>query len=58
VALIALTIAIPFLPFAGLLGFVPLPGALMLMLLGVTLLYVAATEVAKRIYYRSALERG
>jgi Mg2+-importing ATPase len=52
--LIAVTFAIPYLPRAGVLGFVPLPGALLGALAGITALYVAAAELAKRWFYRSA----
>jgi Mg2+-importing ATPase len=50
--MIAITPAIPFLPGAGYLGFVPLSPALLLALAAVTVLYVAATEAAKRWFYR------
>ncbi len=49
VALVALFI--PYLPFASLFGFIPLPLPLMLLVLGITGAYVLATEVAKRIFY-------
>ena len=44
------TLAIPYLPFGGFLGFTPLPAWLMLALLGITALYVAAAELAKRFF--------
>jgi Mg2+-importing ATPase len=47
-ALIPLTLALPYWPPARVLGFVPLPGALVAMLAGITALYVAATELLKR----------
>ena len=50
--IIALTYVIPFLPFAGLLGFTALPATMLLTLTGITVLYVAATELAKRRFYR------
>ncbi|MBC7261719.1 MAG: cation transporting ATPase C-terminal domain-containing protein, partial [Chloroflexi bacterium] len=46
-----ITVAIPYLPFAGILGFTPLPASVMLGLLGITALYVLATEVAKKVFY-------
>jgi Mg2+-importing ATPase len=46
------TLAIPYLPFAGVLGFVPLPPLTLLLLIAITLLYVAANEVVKRAFYR------
>jgi Mg2+-importing ATPase len=52
VALISLTLAIPYLPYSGVLGFVPLPSSLLATVCGITVLYVAATEFAKRWFYR------
>jgi Mg2+-importing ATPase len=52
VAVAVLALALPYLaPVAGLLGFVPLP--LLAALLGVVAAYVAATEAAKRWFWRS-----
>jgi hypothetical protein len=49
-ALVAvLAIALPFLPRVDLLGFVPLPPALLAALLGITAAYVAASEGVKRV---------
>jgi Mg2+-importing ATPase len=48
VGLIAVALAIPFLPFAGVFGFVPLPGMLVAAICGITALYVGATELTKR----------
>jgi hypothetical protein len=36
------------------LSFVPLPAALLAALAGITVLYVVATEILKRWFYRSA----
>ena len=52
-AITGLTFLIPFLPHAGLLGFVPIPGRLLLALVGITALYVGATELAKSRFYRA-----
>jgi Mg2+-importing ATPase len=52
VVMIAITPVIPFLPGAGYLGFVPLSSTLLMALTLVTVLYVAATELAKRWFYR------
>ncbi|MCL4862547.1 MAG: magnesium-translocating P-type ATPase [Caldilineaceae bacterium] len=49
VTLVAL--AIPYLPLNGLLGFTPLPPLVLVLLLALTLLYIAVSEIAKRIYY-------
>jgi Mg2+-importing ATPase len=48
-------IAIPYLPRATMLGFVPLPGALIGAIAGITGLYVVATELLKRLFYRGRL---
>ena len=52
VAVIVLTLAIPFLPFVAILGFVPLPPALLTTLCAITLMYVAATELTQKWFYR------
>ena len=51
VALIALTVAIPYLPFIGVFGFVPLPGMLLITVVAITALYVVATELTKQRFY-------
>ncbi|MGE3704588.1 MAG: magnesium-translocating P-type ATPase [Vicinamibacterales bacterium] len=56
--LMVLTFAIPYLPFAGVFGFVPLPGALLGTIAVITLAYVTATEVQKRWFYRRAAPSG
>lgn len=50
-SVIAFTIALPYLPFSALRGFVPLPAPLMLAMIGMTLAYVIAVEVAKHYFY-------
>jgi len=50
--LIPIAFVIPYLPLAGVFGFVPLPGALVAAIASITLLYVAATELLKRRFYR------
>jgi Mg2+-importing ATPase len=47
----ALTLCIPYLPFDNVFGFVPLPASLMLTMIGLTLAYVIAAEVAKTYFY-------
>jgi Mg2+-importing ATPase len=57
-AVAALAFALPYLPFADLLGFVtPSPG-LIASLVVITALYVVATEGTKRVLYRSTGSRG
>lgn len=50
-AVIGVTLVLPYLPFNWLFGFIPLPAPLMLAMLGLTTLYVVATEGAKRYFY-------
>ena len=50
-AVIALALALPYLPFASVFGFVPLPAPLLAGIIGLTLAYVAAVELAKRWFY-------
>jgi Mg2+-importing ATPase len=50
--LIAVAFAIPYLPHVALLGFVPLPPRVLVLLVGITSLYVLATELLKRRFYR------
>jgi Mg2+-importing ATPase len=47
----AVTLAVPYLPFSSYMGFVPLPAWLMLVLVGITGLYVLAAEIAKKYFY-------
>jgi P-type Mg2+ transporter len=54
IVLIPITFAIPFAPFAGALGFVPLPAVLLVTIACITMLYVAATELQKKWFYRTA----
>jgi Mg2+-importing ATPase len=51
-----LALALPYLPFANLLGFVPLPISTMALLMGITALYIIAAEIAKYIFYHRALD--
>jgi Mg2+-importing ATPase len=51
--LIALTIAIPYLPGVRIIGFVPLPATLVVALAAITCLYVVAAEITKRWFYRN-----
>jgi Mg2+-importing ATPase len=49
--LVAVALATPYVPFAGVFGFVPLPGIVLGTLAVITLLYVVATELQKRWFY-------
>jgi len=48
---IAITLILPYLPFISVFGFIPLPAPLMLTMLGLTMLYVLATELTKKYFY-------
>jgi Mg2+-importing ATPase len=50
--LVAVTFSIPYLPFVDLFGFVPLPGVLLITVVGITALYVVAAEMTKSRFYR------
>jgi Mg2+-importing ATPase len=52
-ALIAGSFAIPYLPFAGLLGFEALPATMLVAIGLITVLYVAGAELAKQRFYRA-----
>ncbi|HWQ04856.1 MAG TPA: magnesium-translocating P-type ATPase [Longilinea sp.] len=54
---IGITLVLPYLPFIAVFGFVPLPAPLLLTMIGLTALYVLATEVTKKIFY-SRLENA
>ena len=51
---IGITLVLPYLPFNSLFGFVRLPAPLMLMLIGLTVLYVGVAELAKEYFYARA----
>ena len=50
-AIVAVTLTIPFTPLAELLGFQPLPLSFVLMLMAIVALYVIAAEGMKRVFY-------
>jgi Mg2+-importing ATPase len=51
VAVMAVALSLPYLPFSAAFGFVPLPAPIMLGMIGLTLAYVFAVEVAKKAFY-------
>jgi Mg2+-importing ATPase len=53
-AFIVLTIAMPYLPYITVFGFVALPAPLLLSMIGLTVLYVLAVELAKKYFYARA----
>jgi P-type Mg2+ transporter len=46
-----ITIVLPYLPFISVFGFVSLPAPLMRTMVGLTALYVLATELTKKYFY-------
>ncbi|MGA9351682.1 MAG: magnesium-translocating P-type ATPase [Anaerolineae bacterium] len=46
------TVILPYSPLNGLLGFTPLPPAILLILGGITVLYIAMSELAKKVFYQ------
>ncbi len=50
--IVAATLALPYLPFATLIGFQPLPLNVLALLAGIVVLYIVTAEVAKRLFYR------
>jgi Mg2+-importing ATPase len=46
------TLILPYIPLSGLLGFTPLPISLLFVLGGIAVLYVASSELAKRVFYK------
>jgi Mg2+-importing ATPase len=55
-ALVPLAVAIPYLPYASIFGFVPLPGTILIAIAALTFLYVVATELQKRWFYRTEIK--
>jgi Mg2+-importing ATPase len=51
-SVIAFTLGIPWLPFAEIFGFVPIPGLYYLSIFALVLCYAAAVEFAKKIFFR------
>ena len=49
-----LAVAIPYLPFADVFGFVPISAATMAAILAVTGIYVVVAEIVKAWFYRRA----
>ena len=50
--MVAITLVLPYLPLVAVLGFAPLPPAVLATVLVIAALYIAATEAAKRHYHR------
>ena len=54
VVFIVITLVLPYLPFSSVFGFIPLPAPLLLTVIGLTAVYVLATELAKTYFYSRA----
>jgi Mg2+-importing ATPase len=52
IILMVVTLLWPYLPFAGVFGFVPLPPAMIAFVVGIVGLYVISAELLKRWFYR------
>jgi Mg2+-importing ATPase len=57
VLVLIITVALPYSPISELLGFKPIAPSSLLLLGIITLLYVAVSEVAKRIFYRKMIRQ-
>ncbi len=51
---VAIALVLPYLPFSSVFGFVPIPAPLLLTMIGLTVAYVFAVEVAKKWFYARA----
>jgi Mg2+-importing ATPase len=51
-AIAGITLILPYSPLNTILGFTPLPASLLFALVGITVLYISASEIAKRFFYR------
>jgi Mg2+-importing ATPase len=49
---VAITLALPYTPLAGLLGFTPLPLTYLLIIFGIVTLYFISAEFTKRWFFR------
>jgi len=58
VAVMLVTLFLPYLPLAGLLGFVPLSLPYLFVIFGIVALYFMAAELTKRWYYRQVKNNG
>ncbi len=52
IVITGITIALPFLPFSSIFGFVALPLKVMAALIGISALYVIVSELMKHLFFR------
>ena len=57
VAVVAVAVALPYLPWAAFFGFVPMPASVLGVVTALTLAYLVVTELAKRLFYRFDVSR-
>lgn len=50
--MVLLTVILPYLPLGAAFGFVPLPGPVLIAILGITVLYIVVSELTKRIFFQ------
>jgi Mg2+-importing ATPase len=50
--LIVIALAVPYLPFMSVFGFIPMPAGLLVTVMTITIAYVGATELQKKWFYR------
>jgi len=50
--IVGVTLALPYTPIAGVLGFKPLPFLLIAVIMAIVALYIVSAEIAKRIFYK------
>ncbi|HEX5887244.1 MAG TPA: magnesium-translocating P-type ATPase [Pyrinomonadaceae bacterium] len=55
IGVVLVTLALPYSPLSGPLGLTPLPFSTLLLLAVITLLYIAASELTKRVFYVRAI---
>src|SRR5258706_1398039 len=58
VIIVAITFTLPSLPFDSIFGFIPLPAPLMLAMVGLIVLYMITTEIAKKYFYSKLENRN
>ena len=50
--MVLLTVILPYLPLGAAFGFVPLPGPVLIAILGITVLYIMVSEFTKHIFFQ------
>ena len=58
ICVLLITLELPYSPLSGLLGFKPLAASSLVVLGLITLVYVAASEIAKQIFYAGVVRKN